>query len=321
MQADQPSRAAVVGAHGQDGQLLAVELDAAGYSVARLSRSALEVAGESPVAPVDLLSPEAVEGFVASFRPDEVYYLAAHHGSSEATTGGDPTDLLEKSFAVHVCGYQNFLTAAVKHQRAIRFFYAASSHVFGWPTVRPQTEATPFDPQCAYGVTKAAGVFLGRYYRRAFGIHASAGILYNHESYLRRPGFASRRIAETVARIANGSDELLLLGDLDAVVDWGYAPDYVRAMRQIIELPFADDFIIATGDAHTIRDFVAAAFASVGIGDWANHVAVNPSLITGKPRNLLGDSSKLKVCTGWRPSVSFEGMVSLLVAHYMRTLS
>ncbi|MDR3707573.1 MAG: GDP-mannose 4,6-dehydratase [Capsulimonadaceae bacterium] len=317
MKASPSCRAIVVGSHGQDGRFLTDALKASGCLVAALSRSALDLYGAQSAAPIDILDRDSVYRLMCDFRPCELYYLAAHHGSSEASAALDPPELMRKSYETHVLGYENFLLAAKEHCPSTRIFYAASSHVFGWPTVRPQNEQTPFDPQCVYGITKATGVFLGRYYRREFGIHASAGILYNHESVYRRPGFVSRRIAETVANIARGSEDVLTVGNLDAVVDWGYAPDYVDAMRAIVALESADDYVVATGEAHTIGEFVAQAFEEAGVVDWRNRVVVDPHLITAKPRNLLGDAAKLKAATGWTPRVSFSEMVGILVRHYL----
>ena len=315
MNAERERRAIVVGAKGQDGRILSESLEADGVVVAGLARDSLKLTGQPDEPPVDILDGVAVDELIRRFAPDEVYYLAAHHGSSEADRGTNAVELMRRSYDVHVGGYQNFLDAGARYDPAVRFFYAASSHVFGWPDTMPQSEDTPFDPQCAYGITKAAGVFLGRSYRRTHRTHAASGILYTHESVFRAPGFASRRIVDAVAAIAVGRAEKLTIGDPHAIADWGYAGDTVLAMRLIVGLEAPGDYIVATGQAHTVRDFVAEAFSAAGIDNWEPRVQVDPALIAGPPRHLVGDSARLRRATGWAPSMEFSAMVRMLVEY------
>jgi GDPmannose 4,6-dehydratase len=259
---------------------------------------------------VDILDAAAVENAVRAFAPEEIYYLAACHHSSQERPPGD-RELFQQSFAINVFGLVNFLEAMRLIGGPARLFYAASSHVFGVaPT--PQDETTPFRPDSAYGITKAAGAECVRFYRQTHGLFAAVGILYNHESPWRRPQFVTQKIARAAAAIKAGRENRLVLGDLEAAVDWGYAPDYVDAMIRILALPQPDDFVVATGQAHTVREFVEIAFGLLGL-NWKEHVQVTPGLIVAPPRDLVGKADKLIAATGWKPSVTFAELVALLV--------
>ena len=293
--------ALIVGAHGQDGRLLGEQLERAARRVVRLGRN-----------DIDLLDPAAVAALLKTHQPEEVYYLAAHHHSSQDPLGGDEALLFRASFDVHVVGLLNFLDGMRLHAPRTRIFYAASSHVFGESESALQNEQTPLVPAGVYGITKTAGMHCCRYYREAHGLFAATGILYNHESAYRRPNFVSQRIIQGVRAIGAGRADSLVLGDLSARVDWGYAPDYVDAMRRILALPEADDFVVATGESHSVREFVEIAFEAAGL-DWRSHVAEDSGRITRQIRGLTGDASKLRAFTGWQPSVTFRQMVKLLL--------
>ena len=222
------------------------------------------------------------------------------------------------SFAVHVAGLVNTLEAVQAHAPSCSVFYAASSHVFAGSDTETQDESTAFAPTDAYGITKVAGVHVCRSYR-ARGLRVSAGLLYNHESRYRGRGFVSSRIVDgaCAAREAlnRGAPYVLKLGHLGAVVDWGYAPDYVAAMRAITARAAdgsADDYVVASGVGHTVGDLARVAFAAVGL-DSRDHVQEDPSLLRKRPGRLVGDASKLRRETGWAPSLSFEEMVKTLV--------
>jgi len=244
-------------------------------------------------------------------RPDEVYYLAAVHHAAEENRGGD-LDLFGKSFDVNVRGMLNFLEAIRKRSPGTRLFYAASSHIFGRARTSPQDEQTPVEPACIYGITKATGLQCCRFYRQRHGVFAAVGILYNHESPYRRPEFVSQKIVRGALAIRDGRQSKLVLGDLDAQVDWGYAPDYVDAMTRILGHAAPEDFIVATGQLHSVREFAAAAFGRLGL-DWAKYVEVDSSLVGKQKRALVGNADKLRSLTGWRPSVTFDQMVGLLI--------
>jgi GDPmannose 4,6-dehydratase len=283
--------AIVVGSGGQDGTLLSAHLRARGVDVHGIAKPERDVAR-----------------IVAETNPDEVYYLAAFHHSSQDPPI-DPGELLARSTEVHVTNLARWLDAI--RARPTRLFYAASSLLFGDPVESPQTERTPMNPTEAYGVTKLAGMTLCHEYR-SNGVFASVGILYNHESPLRAVKFVSKKIVKAAWAIRRGEQEKLVLGSLDAALDWGYAPDFVDAMQRILALPAADDFIVATGELHSVREFVELAFGQLGL-DWRAHVEENPSVITRPPLARVGDASKLTRMTGWRPSKGFAEMVRALM--------
>jgi GDPmannose 4,6-dehydratase len=293
-------KALVVGCSGQDGTLLTAHLGRLGYDVIGISRSSLSIedAGE-------------VERLIAEQEPAEVYFLAAYHHSSEDPPIA-PRELFERSNAVHVLALLNFLEAIRARSPRTRLFYAASSLIFGDVTESPQTETTPIAPTCAYGITKSAGLQICRFYRRNHGIHASVGILYNHESPLRAEKFVTRKIVKAAWAIKRGTRDKLTLGNLAAEMDAGYAPEYVDAMHRIVGLDGPDDFIIATGELHSIRELVELAFARVGL-DWRTHVEENPALITRPPLRRVGNAGKLAGATGWRPATTFSKLVATLM--------
>ncbi len=290
-------RAAVIGCAGQDGRLLVEHLPAD-----------TEVVGVD-VGDVDLGDPAAAASWVDRVAPDELYYLAAHHHSAE----GAPDDAIELRACTdtHVTSWVNVLDALRQHAPACRAFYAGSSHMFGRPSETPQSETTPFEPRSPYGITKLAGAHVAALYRDR-GLHVSVGILYNHESRLRGPQFVSQRIVRGAKRAAHDPEFTLTVGDLSAVVDWGWAPDYVAAMVRILAEPVPDDYIVATGTPHTVQDFVANAFACVGL-DWRARVVEDPSLVKTKSLPLVGDATKLRARTGWAPTLTFEKMVATLM--------
>lgn len=299
--------AIVVGAAGQDGRLLSDSLEKNGFDVLRLGRLAAD-----RIVALDILDGSAVEAVIARSRPDCIYYLPAFHQSAEDRRLLDPRDLWQKSFGTHVTGLINFLEAIRLHAPAARLFYAASSLIFGGSTIVPQDETTPFNPDTVYGVTKASGVDCCRFYRNAYGLFAASGILYNHESKYRPPTFLSRKVIQTALQIKAGGQSELVLGDLSAEADWGYAPDYVEAMKCILGATRADDYIIATGIAHTVQDFVSHVFAELGL-DWRAHVREEKSIVKSRRARLIGSPAKLGRETGWKPSVSFGEMISRLV--------
>jgi GDPmannose 4,6-dehydratase len=195
-----------------------------------------------------------------------------------------------------------------------RFYFAGSSEMFGKAEEMPQTESTRFHPRSAYGISKVAGFDLTRNYREAYGIHASSGILFNHESPRRGFEFVTRKITSGLARILAGKAERVLVGNLDARRDWGHARDYVEAMWLMLQQDQPDDYVIATGQSHSVRDFAELAFGCAGL-DWREHVSVDPALYRpSEVQVLLGDASKGRRVLGWRPSVDFAELVREMVA-------
>jgi GDPmannose 4,6-dehydratase len=295
--------AVIVGAGGQDGFYLSELLTRQGCAVTGLTRG-----GDT-----DILKRDDVFALLKRLQPDEVYYLAAfHHSAEDKELDGNDSLLFERSHAIHVQGLLHFLDAIAHVSLKTKLFYAASSHIFGAPVSQPQTEITPLEPTGVYGVTKTMGIHACRYFRRERGVFAAVGILYNHESSRRAPKFLSQKIARGVLAFQRNAAQRIMLGDLNATVDWGFAPDYVEAMTHILALPTADEFIIATGQPHTVEDFLRIACEHIGV-NWRDAVQTKPGLLTKKPVLLIGDSTKLRRATGWKPSVTFEQMVHRLV--------
>jgi GDPmannose 4,6-dehydratase len=295
--------AVIVGAGGQDGFYLSELLAKRGYAVTGLTRQSA----------TDILKRADIFALLERLKPDEVYYLAAfHHSAEDKELEGNDSLLFEKSYAVHVQGLLHFLDAIAHVSPKTRLFYAASSHIFGVPAEQPQTEATPLNPTGVYGITKTMGIHCCRYFRSERGVFASVGILYNHESPRRAPKFLSQKIARGVLTFQKDRTRRITLGDLSATVDWGYAPDYVDAMTRVLALPQSDEFIFATGQTYTVEDMLRIACEHVGV-DWREAAQAKPGLLTKKPVLLVGDSSKLRQATSWKPTVNFEQMIRLLV--------
>jgi GDPmannose 4,6-dehydratase len=309
--------AMIVGSNGQDGRLLFERLESEGCTLLGIAPSDIRHTlpnGDVFDCPIDILNRVAVDHAIRTFPPDSIFYLAGYHHASEDEFQLDQAALYLRSHDIHVGGLLNVLESARRHAPRARIFYAASSHCFGEPPTDLQDEATPLSPRGPYGISKTAGVQLCRMYRARHALRASCGFLYNHESPLRTSNFISMKIVRAAVEIYHGQRNKLTVGDLSARTDWGYAPDYVDAMVRILQRDAADDFIIATGQSHSVEDFVSIAFSHLKI-DWRQYVQVNPSLITkSKPlRTLIGDSTKLRALTGWSPSVTFQEMVQLLV--------
>lgn len=293
-------KAIVVGARGQDGTLLSSLLEESGYHVLGIGRG-----------DIDISDPQAVRNLLST-HCDHVYYLAAHHHSSQDSTGSGERELFEKSHAVHAGGLLNFLDAILSRSPHTRLFYASSSLVFGSPHTEPQNESNPLNPSCIYGITKVCGMHLCRHFREKHGLFASTGILFNHESPLRHRKFVIPKIIHSALAISRGSREKLELGNLSARVDWGYAPDYVDAMHGLLCLDRPDDFVIATAETHSVQEVVEIVFGRLGL-DWSRHVVESPAILTRRGPALRGDSSKLRHATGWHPTLDFPSMILSLL--------
>jgi GDPmannose 4,6-dehydratase len=308
-------RVVIVGSGGQDGRILfeqrARDCAVLGLDVGAVTGHAL--AEVTPRQPVDLQDRRQVDALCERVAPDEVYYLAAHHHSAEEHP--DQAAELRKCFDVHVVGLVHVLEGIRAHAPKCRLFYAGSSQMFGQPASAPQDEATPFAPRNPYAITKVAAAHACALYRERYGLHASVGVLYNHESPFRGPRFVTTRIVRGALEARRNRSHKLVLGSLVAVVDWGYAPDYVDAMVRIVAEDVPDDYVVASGVPHTVKDFVEVAFAHVGL-DWRMHVEEDPRLI-GPPAGvqipLVGNAGKLRARTGWRPAVGFEELVKILI--------
>ena len=312
-------KALITGITGQDGSYLAEFLLGKGYEVHGLVR---RVALEDPehrlerikhILPHIKLECGTLESYPSLFRavtkvkPDEVYHLAAQSFVSYS---------FEDEFSTintNING-THFMLAAVKDGAPdCRFYFAASSEMFGKVREVPQTEDTPFHPRSPYGISKVAGFEFTRNYREAYNLFAVSGILFNHESPRRGFEFVTRKISSTVAKIKLGLAKELQLGNLDAQRDWGYAGDYVTAMWQMLQQPTPQDYVVATGETHSVREFAQLAFECVGL-DWKKHVVVDKLFFRPSEVNLLlGEARKAKQELGWQPRVRFPELVRMMV--------
>jgi len=320
-------RALITGITGQDGSYLAELLLEKGYEVHGIVR---RVAIEDPEhrlwrildikdrLHLHAASLESLPSIYRVFRmvePDECYHLAAQ---------SFVTYSFEDEFSTlnaNINGTHHVLAALHDCTPGCRFYFAASSEMFGKVTEVPQTERTPFHPRSAYGISKVAGFHLTRNYREAYGIRASCGILYNHESPRRGYEFVTRKISSYAAMIKLGLAKEVRLGNLDARRDWGHAREYVRAMWMMLQQGEPEDYVIATGEEHSVRDFAEAAFSHLGL-DYRNHVVVDPQLRRpAEVELLLGDASRAKQKLGWFCQVKFQELVQEMVEADLRFLT
>ncbi len=308
-------KALITGVGGQDGSYLAELLLGHGYEVVGIVprpdaeyESLTGIRDRIELLHVDLLDEVALADALRAHAPSEVYNLASP--SFVPMSWDEPVRTAE--FAA--VGVTALLEAIRAVEPGIRMYQASSSEIFGEPSVVPQTEETPLHPVTPYGVAKAYGHFIVGSYRRRYGLHASCGILYNHESPRRPVDFLPSKVAHAAAAVSLGLQDELPLGDLGAQRDWGYAGDYVEAMRLMLQRDEPGDYVIATGVLHTVEELVELAFSHVQL-DWREHVRVDPALVRGRAElhDLVGDASKARDRLGWSPQVQFEDLVRLLV--------
>ena len=307
--------ALITGVTGQDGSYLAELLLAKGYRVVgvvrRTSHDSYEriqhLVGRMEIVPADLLDQHSLQTVVKAAQPDEIYNLAAQ--SFVPTSWSQP--VLTGEFTA--LGVTRLLDAIRLAKPDAKFYQASSSEMFGKVRETPQTETTPFHPRSPYGVAKAYGHHITVNYRESYGMFAASGILFNHESPRRGLEFVTRRISDGVARIKHGLVKEVRLGNLDAKRDWGFAGDYVDAMWRMLQQGGAEDFVVGTGVQHSVRDCCEAAFGHVGL-DWRKHVVHDTA--QDRPAEvdtLLADASKAKRLLGWRPTVDFTGLMTMMV--------
>ena len=308
-------KALITGTTGQDGAYLAEFLLSKGYEVhGMVRRSSTEnferinhLKGKITLHQADLLDHQSLITLLRETQPDEVYNLAAQ--SFVPTSWLQP--LLTGEFTA--LGVTRMLEAVRLANPKTRFYQASSSEMFGDVREEPQNEKTPFWPRSPYGVAKVYGHWITVNYRESYGIFACSGILFNHESPRRGREFVTRKVTDAVARIKMGQQEKLILGNLDAQRDWGFAGDYVQAMWMMLQQDQPDDYVIATGQQHSVRELVEVAFDHVGL-DWQKHVEVDPQLFRPAEVNRLrGDASKARAVLGWCPTVSFVELVRMMV--------
>ena len=323
-EAQQPRRRALItGVTGQDGSYLAELLLDKGYEVVgvvrRTSHDSYErighLLGRLQIVPADLLDQHSLTAVIRDARPHEVYNLAAQ--SFVPTSWSQP--VLTGEFTA--LGVTRLLEAVRLAHPEARVYQASSSEMFGKVVETPQRESTPFYPRSPYGVAKVYGHWITVNYRESYGLYAVSGILFNHESPRRGLEFVTRKVSHAVASIANGKATELRLGNLDASRDWGYAGDYVEAMWRMLQPAKPDDFVIGTGETHTVRELCEIAFSHAGL-DWAKHVRVDPGLVRPAEVDMLrADPSKARRELGWRPTVSFLALVQMMVDADMKRLA
>jgi GDPmannose 4,6-dehydratase len=308
-------RAIITGITGQDGSYLAELLLEKGYEVTGVVRRASapniwrieHMLDRITLRPADLLDQLSLVRLIQDVRPHEFYNLAA---MSFVPASWDQPLLTGEYNAM---GVTRVLEAIRQVDPAIRIYQASSSEMYGRVREVPQTELTPFYPRSPYGVSKVFGHYITVNYRESYEMFAVSGILFNHESPRRGPEFVTRKVTDGVARIRVGLTDHLPLGNLDACRDWGFAGDYVRAMWLMLQQEKADDYVIATGVTHSVRQLVEVAFGHVGL-DWQKHVRIDPALLRpAEVDHLIGDASKARRVLGWEPTVTFEQLVAMMV--------
>ncbi len=308
-------RALITGITGQDGTYLAEFLLGKGYEVHGMVRRSSTENFERLAAlrdrvilhQADLLDQLSIVILLQEVRPHELYNLAAQ--SFVPTSWLQP--LLTAEFTG--LGVTRVLEAIRLVDPAIRFYQASSSEMFGATKEEPQNEQTPFHPRSPYGVAKVYGHWIAINYRESYGIFACSGILFNHESPLRGKEFVTRKVSDAVARIKLGVQDKLRLGNLDAQRDWGFAGDYVQAMWKMLQQDQPDDYVVAQGQKHSVRELVELAFGHVGL-DWRDHVESDPKLFRPAEINTLrGDAAKARSVLGWKPAVTFPKLVQMMV--------
>jgi GDPmannose 4,6-dehydratase len=304
-------RAFITGIGGQDGTYLAERLVAEGYDVHALVFSGDGHPTHCPESVVlhggDLADVETTRRLVLDLAPQEIYNLAAISSVAQSWEQPDATALVNGHAAVA-------LMETARQLSDVRLVQASSAEIFGEPAESPQDEDTPVAPVNPYGAAKAFAHLSARVFRQR-DLHVSSAILYNHESPRRRERFVTRKITSTVAAIAKGEADELVLGNVEARRDWGWAPDYVDAMVRAARADQPSDYVVATGRAHSVRDFVAAAFAAAGITDWEHLVRQDERFFRpADPTELVGDASRARGELGWSPTLGFEEIVARMVA-------
>ena len=315
-------RALITGIAGQDGTILATMLEREGAEVSGIVKPGTEVAVLERYAPraavieCDLADAEELRRIVTEVAPDELYNLGGF------TAPGESWEHAEEVQRVNVDAVRAIISALVDLGATSRMFQASSASVFEGADTIPQTERSRLAPKSPYAQSKAESMELVRVARKEKGLFAVAGILYNHESPLRGPGFVTRRISMGVARIAAGLQDVLELGDVEVARDWGWAPDYVRAMQLMLRTDVPHEYVLATGISHRLSFFLARAFRAVGISDWHQYVLASDDRRRTSDTNLLvGDSQAAYRELGWRHTKDFDAMAVAMVAHDQRLLT
>ena len=262
----------------------------------------------------DMTDTGNLERLINQINPDEIYHLAAMSHVRVSF------DMPEYTVNTDALGTLRILEAIKNSGLSIKFYMAASSEMFG-NSLPPQNENTPFHPRSPYACAKVFSYHITRFYQEAYKIFASNGILYNHESYRRGPTFVTKKITRAIARIKAGLDKKVYLGNLEAKRDWGFAPEYIEVMYKILQQPEPDDFILATGEVHSVREFLDEAFKYAGFNDWKQYVEIDPRYFRpAEVEVLIGDATKAKEKLGWQPKIKFKELVRIMIDGDFREL-
>lgn len=308
-------RTLITGAAGQDGTILASWLTQQGHDVVGLVKPGTNFtrlslyAPEVDVVEQDLADPQGIRAIVQEVAPDAIYNFGGFTAPAESWDRPDEVQ------AINVEAVRSLLEAAEKLGKDTRIFQASSSHVFEGTDRSPQDETFELSPSSPYAKSKADALTLVRKFREESGMFAVSGILYNHESPLRGSNFVTRKVSMAAARIAAGQQDTLELGDLDVARDWGWAPDYVRAMILMMQAAKPSDYVLATGISHRLSFFVEKAFAAAGIADWREHVRSAGSDRPIDTNKMVGESRRAYLELGWRHTVDFDSMAAAMVAY------
>ena len=317
-------KALITGINGMDGSHLADFLLEKGYDVYGMERrsssknrtNTLHLENEITFLNGDLTDQNSLLRCLKESNPDEVYNLAAQ------SFVGESWNTPEHTSEVTGLGVLRILEAIREFNPKIKFYQASSSEMFGRMVENPANENTPFYPRSPYGVAKLYGHWITKNYRESYGMFACSGILFNHESERRGIEFVTRKISNGVARIHLGLQNKIMLGNLDSYRDWGYAPDFVEAMWLMLQQEYPDDYVVATGETYSIRDFLDIAFNHIGIKNWEKHIGQDPQFMRPAEVDVLrGDSTKAKNKLGWKTNVKFEELVKKMVSNDIKILN
>lgn len=293
-------KAIIVGSLGQDGKLLIDLLSGKDYLIIEINKLNFNINNF-----------KSVEELVKKYLPQEIYFLAAYHNSSEDIVSSE-YQVLNKSFEVNTFGLINFLESIRLYSHNTKLFYASSSMIFDSNINQIINENSKIKTNCAYSISKFASGQICKMYREKYKIFVTVGILFNHESEFRKDKFVTKKISKTIVEILNGKAKQLEIGNIDSIVDWGYAKDFVNAIYLVLQLNEPDDFIIATGEKHSLKEYLFHSFQHVGL-NYLDYVKVNPDFLTRQSTVRIGDPTKLKKLTNWQPTLKFNEMVCRLI--------
>lgn len=304
--------AIITGVNGQDGQILYDFLIKKKYSILGIDRNKIKTNNSDwqKFKKIDISKKNHWQKIISIIQPTEIYHLATIHHSSQEKYLPDEKFIIN-SYQINFFSLLHILEAVRLSSTKTKVFYASSSLIFPTQKNKKLNELSPYQPDCIYGQTKLAGLLLNQFYRKEYHLFATTGILFNHESHLRKKQYLSKKVILAAKKIVQDKNQKLVVGNIHAIADWGYAPDYVFAMHLLLQQKKADDYIIATGHKHTVYDFIKTVFKYYGI-DPKKYLQVDKKLLTRKTNYRIGDPKKLKKL-GWKPTVNFSQMITKLI--------